>query len=412
MFNRKKRKLIMRKVVAVLLVLFPLLSIAQSNNVQSASNALGHYEKGTTDDPKDFELENAKKWIDLAAEHESTSNNSKMWFYRAKIYLAIHKSRKMKGLDELAVEKSAVSFINCLKTDTKKLYSDECEKLVWLTGIGLYDDAILFTQKNDYSTAMRFYNLIFDIIPLDKDNNLKRNNITSEIVDKNMAYTALKANDPTTAKLHFQKLIDGNFNDPKIYLNMARVFLSEKDTVNALSYISKGKAIFDDNLSLITEEMNIYLAQGKTDILIAKLSESIEVNPDNELLYLNRGMMYESKKSLDSAVIDYKKTIELNPDQLDANYNLGVLYFNDAAALANAANSIKNNDEFSKAKVQFEQKFKESEPYLEEALRLNNQKTEDEQLMYSATLNSLKQLYVRTGEMEKYEKIKALMEKK
>lgn len=83
-----------------------------------------------------------------------------------------------------------------------------------------------------------------------------------------------------------------------------------------------------------------------------------------------------------------------------------------SGGLANAANSIKSNDEFSKAKAKYEQKFKDSEPYLEEALRLNDQKTEDKQMMYTATLNSLKQLYVRTGEMEKYEKIKAMLEKK
>jgi tetratricopeptide (TPR) repeat protein len=402
----------MKKLFLILLLVLPFIGYGQSNNVQSASNALGYYEKGTTEDPKDFELENAKNYIDLAAENESTNNHPKMWYYRAKIYMAIHKSKRMKTLDPLAVEKAAISYMNCIKTDSKNLYSDECKGLVWLTGLGLFDDAIQFAQKNDFKTAMRYYELIFDIIPLDPDNNLKRNNITAEIVDKNMAYTAMRANDPATAKVHFQKLIDSNFNDPKIYLNMSRLHLDQKDTVNALKYIEKGKSLFDDNLNLITEEMNIYLAQGKTSILIKKLSESIEINPDNELLYLNRGMMYESVKNLDSAMIDYKKALELNPDQLDANYNLGVLYFNEAAGLANAANSIKSNDEFSKAKAKYEQKFKDSEPYLEEALRLNDQKTEDKQMMYTATLNSLKQLYVRTGEMEKYEKIKAMLEKK
>ncbi|TAH38858.1 MAG: tetratricopeptide repeat protein [Bacteroidetes bacterium] len=401
----------MRKAILIIILFLPLLAIGQSNNVQSAANALGYYEKGTSADPKDFELENAKKYIDLSAENESTANNAKMWYYRAKIYQALHNNKRLKTLDAYASEKAVISFINCLKTDSKKMYSDECKSLVWLAGINVYDDAIQFAQKNEFNTAMRYYNLLFEVFPLDADDNLKRNNITPELVEKSIAYTALKANDPATAKANFQKLIDKNFNDPKIYVNMAKISLEEKDTAAAIKYVEKGKAIFEDNTTLITLEMNIYLAQGKTDVLINKLSESIESNPDNELLFFNRGMMYESKKNFDSAAVDYRKALEINPDHLDANYNLGVMYFNEAASMANAANSLKNNDEFAKAKEKFDKKFKDAAPYLEEALRVNNQKTEDEQMMYTATLNSLKQLYVRTGEMEKYAKIKALLEK-
>jgi len=391
----------MKKGIITLLFLLPLAIFGQSNNVQSAANSL-----------KRNEVNDAKKWIDLAAENEQTANNSKMWYYRGKTYLAIHTDKAWQNLDDRAVEKAAISFINCLKTDDKKMYEEDCKNLIWVCGMGLFDKAIGFAQNNDFTTAMRYYNAIFEIFPYDAGENLKRQNITPEVVEKNMAYTAVKANDPATAKLHFQKLIDKKFNDPKIYLYMAKLHLDEKDTAKALTYVEQGKDLFENNTNLITMEMNIYLAQGKTDILIDKLSESIEANEFDEIIYVNRGMMYESKKDYTLAAADYKKAIEINPDNLDANYNLGVMYFNEAASMANAANSIKGNDEFSKAKEKFEQKFRDSSPYLEAAMELNKQKTEDELSMYSATLNSLKQLYVRTGEMEKYEQVKGLMEAK
>ncbi|MBP6334081.1 MAG: tetratricopeptide repeat protein [Bacteroidia bacterium] len=391
----------MKKVFLILLCALPFLGNGQSNNVQSAANSLKYNEVG-----------DAKKWIDLAAENEQTSNNPKMWYYRGKTYLAINTDKAWQNLDQDAAEKAAISFINCLKTDEKKLYEEESKKLVWVAGIAMYDKAIEWAQNKDYTRAMRYYSQIFNIIPLDTDNNLKRNNITVDVLDKNMAYTSIKAGDKATAKIHFQKLIDRNYNDPKIYLNMSRLHLEQNDTASALKYLEQGKALFDDNTSLITEEMNIYLAQGKTDVLIEKLTAAIETSPDNDLLYKNRGMMYESKKNYEKAAADYKKAIELNSDNLDANYNLGVMYFNEAAVMANAANSLKSNDDFTKAKEAFEKKFKEASPYLEESLRLNPNKTEDEQMMHKATLNSLKQLYVRTGEMEKYEKIKAQLEPK
>ena len=102
----------------------------------------------------------------------------------------------------------------------------------------------------------------------------------------------------------------------------------------------------------------------------------------------------------------------ISPDNYELNYNLGAMYFNQAAEMANKANNLKSNEEYSKAKTNFELKFKQAEPFLEKALEKNPKKTEDDLTTYDGTLNSLKQLYVRIGEMEKYEKLKVLLEKK
>ena len=68
----------------------------------------------------------------------------------------------------------------------------------------------------------------------------------------------------------------------------------------------------------------------------------------------------------------------------------------------NWSNNIKATDEFEKARQKFNAKFKASEPYLEKALEISpNDKS---------VLNSLKQLYVRTGETEKYARVKATLD--
>ena len=97
---------------------------------------------------------------------------------------------------------------------------------------------------------------------------------------------------------------------------------------------------------------------------------------------------------------------------MDANYNLGVIYFNQGAEKANAANSLKSNEEFEKAKKVFEEKFRSAAPYLEKSLELNPKKTEDDQSLYKSTLQILKLLYARTNETEKYNKVKAQLEAK
>ena len=67
--------------------------------------------------------------------------------------------------------------------------------------------------------------------------------------------------------------------------------------------------------------------------------------------------------------------------------------------MANKANEIKSNTEYAKAKEKFDAKFKESMPYLEKAHELNPEDTN--------TMVSLKQLYARLNETEKYEMINA-----
>jgi tetratricopeptide (TPR) repeat protein len=81
--------------------------------------------------------------------------------------------------------------------------------------------------------------------------------------------------------------------------------------------------------------------------------------------------------------------LALNPNNFETNFSLGVLYFNEAAEMASAANNLKSDDAFAKAKQKYDQKYKEAEPYLEKAFELNPHDKD--------AGNSLKQLYSRTG---------------
>src|SRR5206468_4005973 len=136
-------------------------------------------------------------------------------------------------------------------------------------------------KANDLERAIRFYNLIFDIMPLDKDKNLKRNNITADALNKNLYFAASKAKDYDKAKGYLQKLMDAKYNDAVIYIYMSNIYLAKADTATALSYIENGRNLYEDNQKLINEEIRLYIAQGKSEVLIDKLSKAIESTPDN-----------------------------------------------------------------------------------------------------------------------------------
>lgn len=399
----------LKKIIFFSCVCFSLQGFSQNFNVQSAGDAF-HNLQYTKNRFKD--LSNGKQYIDLAAANEQTSNDPKMWMYRGKIYLEIDRdtSADVRNLDADAIEKSAVSFINCFKTDAKKNYLDDCNSNIWVAGVRLYNKAVTALNKGDYEKASRYFNLTTEILPYDKDNNLKRNTITPDIINYNLAKSAIKGKENVKAKGYLQKLIDVKYNDPMIYIYMDRLYLEEKDTAKALTYVDQGRKIFDENTTLLNEEIRIYSQQGKIDVLITKFDDAISINPDNEMLYYNRGTLNENKKNFANAEADYKKAIELKPDYLDANYGLGTLYFNQAADVIKSTSNMKSNEEFDKAKNEYIKLFKTAEPYLEKAMELNPRKTDDDKNLFTATLNSLKQLYARTEENVKYQKIKYLLE--
>ena len=152
---------------------------------------------------------------------------------------------------------------------------------------------------------------------------------------------------------------------------------------------------------------------GKNKEAIELLKEAISKDTKNESLYFALGNTYdnlrassENKAGADDyfslADIAYKKAIELKTDYADAYFNLGVMHFNRGAEMANAANMLKSQTEYDKAKLKFEEVFNTAKPYLEKALELNPKD-------YN-TLTTLKQLYVRTGEKEKYNAVQKTLD--
>jgi len=390
----------MRKIIVLPLVLICAGAIAQKASVQSAGDLL-----------KLKDIAKAKQFIDEAAVFESTANDPKMWYYRGKVYQAVNDDKELSKTNPEAAYISTQSFINCIHTDKKETYKDSTDIFMWIAGYSLYNRAVEQYQDGNIETAMKFYKEVYEVFPYDKEDNLKRNNITRGIVTKNLYLCAYRLKDNASAKVYLQTLIDSSFNDPAIYIGMSRILLEEKDTTAALKYIEMGRGKFDEHQGLISQEISIYVAQGKTDVLIEKVSKAIENDQDNERLYLMRGTLYEKVNNIEKAIADYRKALEIKEDYMDASYNLGNLLFGQAADMSTAANNIKDNNEFAKAKAKIDAKLKEAQPFLEKSKELNQKKTDDDKETYRNTLNLLKQLYARTNQMDQYNEIKAELEK-
>jgi tetratricopeptide (TPR) repeat protein len=379
-----------KKTLTSLLLASATIVYAQSNQVQNASNYL-----------RNKEFEKAKASADAASVHESTMNNPKLWMYRGKIYQEIYfsKDAAIKGLDADAEEKALESYITCLKNDKDNYYKDEVKGLLVQTVAGVYNKAGVFIQNKEYDKALKCYELIENALPYDFDQGMKRNNVTKEKLMYNKFDMYKYAGNKEKTIEYADKLIAINYKDAKIYTDMVKLSLIDRDTTKALDYIKKGKVMFEDNMTLINQEIDIYLKRNKTNELITKLNDAIEISPDNEVLHAILANLYQKTNENDKAEAEYLKALEIKPDYEIANYNIGVMYFNTGNEWNDKLGALppsekvkakeyetKANEYFKKAVVNFEKSYEVSPD--------------------KATKQQLRKLFLRLGETEKADKYK------
>lgn len=352
---------------------------AQKSEVQSAYSYL-KYEQ----------LDKAKEAIDKAANHETSMNMEKTWYYRGLIYQSMYKNEKYGNLAPDALEEALRSFNKCLEINPKYEYAQEIAEKKGVLSKQFSDKGYDEFTKKDYAAALKSFENVISLSPNDT------------AIYYNTAISADKAKDFSKAKHYYAKLAEMNYNDSKFYQPYAQILLNEKDTTGALKVLGTGLAHFPADKGMQIQQTNIYIQSGRTSEALQSLDGAIAKDPTNSNLYFAKGNLQEKSGKENDAIATYKKAIEVKPDYFDANYNLGALYFNQGAKMANEANKIQDNAKYAKAKTEFEAKFNLAKPYFEKALEIN---PKDE-----STLVSLKQLYATLNDTPNYDRVKKLLD--
>jgi tetratricopeptide (TPR) repeat protein len=354
------------------------------------------------------QLDKAKEAIDEATANDDTKNMAKTWFYRGNIYLDLYltDNPKYKGLDTNALIVSYDAYMKAQQLDEKKEFTDQIKGPMYICGEQFYNKGVKFYNKKLYNEAMSCFEKTIGI------------NNSFGVVDTNSYYNAALAaelskdpNNVKKAKDYYKKLVDVKFRQPSVYSSLSKMFMNEKDTVKALNVIKKGRSVLGNNLELLISETNIYLASGKTREAQDNLKLAVEKDPKNPNLYFAIGSNYDQMandpktkpedvlNAIAEAEKAYSKALELKPDYFDVVYNMGALFFNQGVKIVEDANKITDNALYAKEKERAEVAFKKALPFLEKA----------EQLMPNDknTLISLKQLYARVNNKDRYNAIDA-----
>jgi len=279
-------------------------------------------------------IEDAKKYIDMATEHETTKENKRTYYIRAKVYLRIASENEYKALDAQAGKKGLEAALKCLRldrADAKRKYTGKggdlsAEDLMINTvpaafnyGLEKYQKAGLTLKedmeaaKTQMNEAIYAWELILNAFPYDDKKEIDKMNLSEITILQYLADAADKIGDKEKSKSFLVKIMEHPKPVSFAFIQAALNEMGAGDTLKSLEYIEKGRKLFPDDKNLITLELMVYQNQGKEHELTDKLTKALEADPGEPNLLFNRATLFDNRarKMNDDIKILLEKGLEL-----------------------------------------------------------------------------------------------------
>ena len=292
-------------------------SFAQKKNVTDAIMTYKKYNPMTNGiEPSKKTVEEARKFIDLAAVNPETAEDFKMHLYRAEIYYSLIEVATMDAaknpLDEAKMSEyeaiSKASFKKVLE-DPKKAWTSDAQTFMGFRSDMMFNQGIEAYNNKKYEESLNAFLVSYYL----------RTFLGEEYKDAEIN-TTLSLNN------HVDKLLDA------------------KEFDKAIVSVNSVLEVFPNNIDALISMVNIYLQKGdvaNTEIFINK---ALAIDANNKQLYYILGTSYIELKQNDKAAEALSKAIEIDPEYNEALYQLGAHYYNWAAETRSAAMNLDMKD--------------------------------------------------------------------
>ncbi len=321
----------------------------------------------------------------------------KTWEVRGDIYQSIYQSKdeNFKKLSDDPLTVTLESYKKALELDVKKKFYNSIKiKLTLLTN-DLTNQAVEAFQDEDYNKALKSFEQILDIQDIDIVKADSPNAIDTVILF-NAGLAASNAENYDKAIKYYGEAAKYGYNGARTYSLIANTYQLKGDTLGSLEVLKKAFQKYPEDNGIVTSMVSIYMAIDKTDEAMKYLELAIEQDPNNVTYYFAQGSLHEQLGEEQEAIKAYEKAIGVDSDFFNAYYNLGALYYNKGVQQSDVAYAVPANEnekytaELKKADVWFEKSL----PFMEKCNELKPDEV--------ATLESLKTLYYRLKQMDKY----------
>jgi predicted Zn-dependent protease len=202
---------------------------------------------------------------------------------------------------------------------------------------------------------------------------------------------------------HFRTCTESGTEDTKPYIFISDSYMKMQDTVKAEEALMEGYNAYPDTLDIILQATQFYLDANNSEKAFEFVHKAMEMDPQNHILDLVEGSLYMKLEDYNKAIESLKNSLAKKPDQFESNYNIGLSYVSIANDMLNEANMIADNREYEIAKDKAFEVMKEAIPYFLEAEKANPTSI--------ATLEFLREIFLKVKMMPEFEEYKAKVEK-
>ena len=361
--------------------LFSLFALGQKEVVSAYNaNKEGNYREAAT-------------YIEQAILIDKAAIKDKVWRYRGEIYLNISSDSTISIEYPQALRTAMDSYLKAKDLDIKSRYTDEIRLGLAQVQTKANNTGI----KNYVAEAFDKAGSSFDLAA-----EVARN---FEMIDTMAVYNAALCYEKADlTDLAIERYLDCaaiDYQVPNVFLFVSTLYRNSGNDEAALKILQDARVDYPREQSLIIEELNIYLTNKDFERAKTNLELAAEQDSTNEILWFSLGSVLDNIGMTEDAIVAYKKAIDVNSDYFDANYNLGALYFNKAVNGINEANEMwkprmSRTEASEQKKLEEDSKamFVTAKPFLESAFTADNKDVE--------TIRSLKDIYARTGEDDKF----------
>jgi tetratricopeptide (TPR) repeat protein len=308
----------------------------------------------------------AKSYIDLAAENETTKDNSKTLFYKGQIYTGLQlitadDSVYQKENGNQLIEQGLASYKRAF--EDKKFKGDIRSSIMTKKFIFAASADTLY-KSNKFKEAQEIY-----------DFQVKLSSVLG-VIDSvslfNSALSADRAGDTKTAADRYKQAAEIDYRAPSIYAIASSALRKDKRLDEAKVIITAGQKKYPNNKDILFELVNMNLEAGDNAAAEESLNAAIQADPTNKQLYMTIGTIYFELKEDKKAETAFLKALEIDPKYSDALYQLGAMYTGNASNMKQEASQLKNGDPKYDVMLKAADEInKKAVPYLETYISLN-----------------------------------------
>jgi tetratricopeptide (TPR) repeat protein len=341
-------------------------------------------------------LDKAKEAIDQALVHEKSMNWANTYFAKGKLCQAVYESDnpKFKSFYSNPLAEAYAAYEKAIELDPKGGTKKKIIANMVYNSLALdfFNQASKRFEAKDYAGALDSFENQIKITESDK---------YAGIIDTGMYYNAglaaLNAKKYQNALGYFQKCIEMKYLKTTPYFQLYESYMGLGDTTKAESTLLNLLELYPDDKNVTLQLIDMYLKSSKYDEANKFINIAKQKDPGNFSLYFAAGIIYLNQNKFDEAIQELSKSIELKSDFFDTQYSMGAAYINKASDMFVRANDIMDVNKYTAAIEEAMAVFAKGLPYMEKAYELNPKDIN--------TLTSLKELYYRLKQTDKYEKI-------